>query len=273
MVALRRILRALRLSRGKYICFEGSEGVGKTTQVKKVVDHLKSLGYSVLETKEPGTPHSEKTMKLRQLILDKQYDDPNNYQTLLDSLSDIMCEKDFDDVWTYDVPYFLLSSAQQDIENSSKMTTSARELITQAIRSIHLIEVVAPALRKYDYVIQDRGILSGLAYGEASGNDIDIMISLNEVSVEDAKISSNIADCYDQVIVLKGDIANGLKRAQGAKQEFKSGDVMESRGTSFLNKVNDNFDKRSVLFSKVDKVVVDGKSIDEVFSEIKKVLL
>ena len=40
--------------RGFFISFESIDGLGKTTQVKKLVQSLTDLGYNVLETKEPG---------------------------------------------------------------------------------------------------------------------------------------------------------------------------------------------------------------------------
>jgi dTMP kinase len=118
----------------KYICIEGTEGVGKTTQTQKLVDHLRNLGYSVLQTKEPGTAHSPLTMELRNIMLNAKYEE--------------------------------------------QLTRTARELISQAIRSIHVEKVIKPAYGKYDFIVQDRGILSGLAYGEACGNDIGWLESL-----------------------------------------------------------------------------------------------
>src|SRR5271167_1025736 len=115
------------MKRATYICLEGTEGVGKTTQTQKLVDHLRAKGCKVLQTKEPGTAHAPLTMQLRGIMLDKQYDE--------------------------------------------QLTAPARELISQAIRSIHLEKVVFPALSEYDFIVQDRGILSGLAYGTACGND------------------------------------------------------------------------------------------------------
>lgn len=39
---------------GLFIDFEGGEKVGKTTQLKRSADYLCSLGFKVLETREPG---------------------------------------------------------------------------------------------------------------------------------------------------------------------------------------------------------------------------
>jgi dTMP kinase len=40
--------------RGKFITFEGLDGVGKSTQLKKLAAHLRKNGLEVLTTREPG---------------------------------------------------------------------------------------------------------------------------------------------------------------------------------------------------------------------------
>lgn len=42
------------MSRGKMIVLEGQDGSGKTTQVKNIVEHLKSNGFDVVTFREPG---------------------------------------------------------------------------------------------------------------------------------------------------------------------------------------------------------------------------
>ncbi len=44
--------------RGVFVCFEGGEGSGKSTQSRLLRDALTAEGYSVLLTFEPGTPWS-----------------------------------------------------------------------------------------------------------------------------------------------------------------------------------------------------------------------
>lgn len=56
--------------RGYFISIEGSDGSGKSTQMKKMVSYLEGKGFSVLVTREPGgTPVAE---KIRELILDAE---------------------------------------------------------------------------------------------------------------------------------------------------------------------------------------------------------
>ncbi len=54
--------------RGRFITFEGIEGVGKSTQAALAAEYLKSRGIKVLSTREPGgTPLAE---QLRAMVLE-----------------------------------------------------------------------------------------------------------------------------------------------------------------------------------------------------------
>jgi dTMP kinase len=54
--------------RGRFITFEGGEGAGKSTQVRRLAESLRGRGRTVVETREPGgTPFAEAT---RALLLD-----------------------------------------------------------------------------------------------------------------------------------------------------------------------------------------------------------
>lgn len=215
--------------KARYICLEGVEGVGKTTQTQLLVDALRHKGYSVLQTKEPGTSHIPLTMLLRNIMLDNQYD--------------------------------------------AYMTRPAREFISQAIRSIHLEHLIVPATTKYDFIVQDRGILSGLAYGTACGNDLSFLDKLSYSIVDAANdtgggvISGAAPRVYDTVVYLRGDSLKGLMKAKSTKQEFVAGDAMESRGDNFITNVASNMDRMSKYFNSVT-IDIDSKSIEEVHSEI-----
>ena len=55
------------MSRGKFITFEGGEGAGKSTQVRRLVARLEAAGVEVVATREPGgSPGAE---AIRALVL------------------------------------------------------------------------------------------------------------------------------------------------------------------------------------------------------------
>lgn len=210
------------MKKARYICLEGTEGVGKTTQTQLLVDTLRARGYRVLQTKEPGTSLVPLTMVLRGIMLDNQYD--------------------------------------------AEMTRPAREFISQAIRSIHMEKLVLPSLYDYDFIIQDRGILSGLAYGKACGNDIRFLNQLVDDVMPIDGYTGQTVD-YERVVYLRGDSKKGLARAKTAKQEYAAGDAMESKGDDFMTQVSNNMDYMSEGFPTV-RIDVDGKSIEDVHNEI-----
>lgn len=58
--------------RGKFITFEGLDGTGKSTQMRKLAAVLRAAGHKVIETREPGgTPTAE---KIRKVLLDSGTD-------------------------------------------------------------------------------------------------------------------------------------------------------------------------------------------------------
>jgi dTMP kinase len=57
-----------RRKRGFLLSFEGIEGCGKSTQLRRMANRLRSLGYLVVDTREPGgSPISE---QIRAVLLD-----------------------------------------------------------------------------------------------------------------------------------------------------------------------------------------------------------
>jgi dTMP kinase len=214
------------MKKAKYIVFEGSEGVGKTTQIRQVVDFLRKSGFKVLVNKEPGSEHNDVTLELRKLILDKKYE--------------------------------------------NQINPKGREFLLQTVRNITLETVVLPALEEYDYIIQDRGILSGITYGLENKLSFDFISSLVYLATPMILKKENSLDIYDLTIYLKGDVKKGLERAQN-KNEFKDGDIMESKGLGFIQNVADKYEQYLHLFN-TKTILVEGKSIEQVTNEILKLL-
>lgn len=68
-------------SRGQFITFEGTEGVGKSTQLANAASTLKALGIDYIVTREPGgTPMAE---SIRELLLAPRAEPVNETTELL----------------------------------------------------------------------------------------------------------------------------------------------------------------------------------------------
>jgi len=61
------------MERGKFISIEGIEGVGKSTNIDALVEHIEAAGHKVLTTREPGgTPFAE---DIRDILMNRS-DEP-----------------------------------------------------------------------------------------------------------------------------------------------------------------------------------------------------
>ncbi|HEY1947399.1 MAG TPA: dTMP kinase [Bryobacteraceae bacterium] len=53
---------------GLFLTFEGTDGSGKTTQMRILVEHLRTAGLTVVENQEPGATHIGR--QIRRILLD-----------------------------------------------------------------------------------------------------------------------------------------------------------------------------------------------------------
>lgn len=67
--------------RGKFVVFEGNDGVGKSTMAGRLAEYLKERGMNVVLTKEPGG--IPETVPIRKLIFDERVAEDGVAQILL----------------------------------------------------------------------------------------------------------------------------------------------------------------------------------------------
>lgn len=166
-----------------------------------------------------------------------------------------------------------LRSIMLDNQYESELTSTAREYISQAIRSIHLEKLIKNALNSYDYIIQDRGLLSGLSYGVACGNAASDLLQLMQLSCKPLGIAPE--DLYTHTIVLKLEVGAAMKKVsnrQLVNEEFKTGDAIEARGVSFMKEVQKNMAIFSSYFHAHVVEIKPEESIQVVFAKIQSAL-
>lgn len=151
------------------------------------------------------------------------------------------------------------------------MTPLAREYIFQAARSINLQNIL-PHILAGKLVISDRGILSGFAYGQANGLEISELWRLFEFTTESycEQLHRENVKIYDLIVILEGTLGTVTD-----KKEFVQGDVMEIKGSPFIDKVRHHFKEAAKYHLECPKVFIDvtGKTRDEVYDEIIKAFI
>lgn len=244
----------------RYICFEGTDGSGKTTQCTKLVQYLTDKGHKVLHTKEPGTPHLPSTMALRALMLDNRWN--TDWVAFKAALGEFMSNAEY----LNDCTPMVHTTLDYICTNATSFEPWVMEHLSQCIRSIHIAQLIQPTRDegKIDYIIQDRGILSGLAYGMARMNDLHMLQQLTARSCDAAHIN-DIYKVYDLVVYLDGNVDVNLKRATTCKSEFKDGDAIEALGTTFQATVQQYMTDYLPSFP---HVLIPTDSIDKVHSKI-----
>jgi dTMP kinase len=171
------------MERGKFITFEGIEGVGKSTNISHLVEAIKDAGHAVVVTREPGgTPMAE---RIRDLV-----------------------------------------AAHGD----EAMPDVAELLLVFAARSLHVNNVIRPALEAGTWVVCDRFTDSSRAYqGGGRGlpaSDIDLLADWVHGDVTP-----------DLTILLDAPVQIGMQRA-GKRSDP---DRFESEQSEFFERVRETY--------------------------------
>lgn len=170
---------------GLFITFEGGEGTGKSTQVRRLAEHFRAEGRAVVETREPGgTPAGE---ALRSLLVTGEV---------------------------------------------GRWSAEAEAMLNAAARSVHVRDVIAPALARGDVVISDRFIDSTRAYqGYAGDCSFDLIDSLESSAISQYR--------PDLTLILDLDSAVGLARAKNRGEGME--DRFERKGLAFHERLRAGF--------------------------------
>lgn len=149
-----------------------------------------------------------------------------------------------------------------------------REYLLAVNRSVQY-EKSKKELDKGNVIVQDRGWMSGFAYSKAKGFSYNFIDELNE------GLTPNFKNMFDVIIYLNNNknVSETLKKAQDAKQEFESGDTIESKGSSFQQSVRDNYCELVEMYQddvnivKIDIYEGDHRlTVEELVEKVMKIL-
>jgi len=200
-------------SPGRFLTFEGIEGVGKTTQVARLARALAAREVAHVVTREPGgTPLAE---NIRELVL---------------------CAR------------------------SEVLPPVAELLLMFAARSVHLSNLIEPALRGGQWVICDRFTDATYAY-QGAGRGIDEM---SIVALESLVQGSRRPDL---TIVLDVPVAVGLARSK-KRDAGKTRDRFEQERADFFERVREVYLARARANPLRVAVIDAGLPEDQVAEQI-----
>ena len=167
------------MSRGRFITFEGIEGVGKSTNIATLAHRIEQAGHEVVRTREPGgTPNAE---RIRDIV----------------------------------------SSHSEE-----PMPEIAELMLIFAARSLHVENVIRPAVERGSWVICDRFTDSSRAYqGGGRGIDMAVIDELAELVHGDL--------WPDLTILLDAPVDVGMARANRRSDP----DRFESERAEFFERV------------------------------------
>ena len=179
------------MTRGRFITFEGGEGVGKSTQIATLHAALLERGIEVVLTREPGgTARAE---RIRQLLLEA---------------------------------------------NGEPMPSLAELLLMFAARSVHVENLIQPALARGAWVLCDRFTDATFAYqGGGRGLDVDRIATLEQWVQRTLR--------PDLTLLLDAPLAIGAERAGKRNAAAGVTDRFEREHLDFFRRVREAYLERA----------------------------
>ena len=198
-----------------FITFEGGEGSGKTTQIKRLANVLREGGHEVVKTREPGDTRLGRG--LRQLLLHNKPRQPRG-----PSRNDLLQH-----------PLFPGPAESNDLTEPTGTVPQAELLLMLADRAQHVQDLIRPNLDAGRIVLCDRYADSTAAYqGHARGVDLADIARLNDFACD---------GCWPELtFVLDLPAEEGLRRAHRRRRHGRI-DYFEAESVAFHERVREGF--------------------------------
>ncbi len=142
---------------------------------------------------------------------------------------------------------------RSQIAGDWKSSNECLQLLFSADRLYHLEKEIMPFLEQGITVISDRYFFSTVAYGEATMNDADWLLKINDKII-----------LPDLVYILKISARVGIERIHANRHGIKLFDKEK-----LLKRVADNYDKLALQFADITVVLNGEQSIKAIASEIQ----
>ena len=187
--------------------------------------------------------------------------------TMIELIYNLLIENGIDCIKTREPGGIKISEDTRSIildKNNTAMDGRTEALLYAAARRQHLVEKVIPALESNKVVLCDRFIYSSLAYqGYAREIGLQDVYMINKFAIEDFMPDLNILfDLNPEV---------GLQRIN--KSKSREINRLDLEKIDFHNKVREGY--KTLAQDEKNKIVVINaeKNIDEIFLEIKDIIL
>ena len=147
--------------------------------------------------------------------------------------------------------------------DNTEMDYMTEALLYAASRRQHLVEIIKPAINSGKIVICDRYVDSSLAYqGYARGLGISEVYEINNYAIG--------GFFPDLTIYIDIDPEIGISRIKNNNRDM---DRLDLERIDFHNQVREGYLKVSKMFPERIKVINGNQTIDEIYNEIRKIIL
>lgn len=254
----------------KFIAFEGTEGGGKTTQVKMLVSRMKESGYPVFETKEPTDDGVfGKLVRFIYTCQSLHEELPRELAECLNGHEYQLLKKMMDNAQRRHLVRF------EEIAEQIKMGdhASLQKLLQLGMtfdRHDHRTRVEMPALDQGMHVISDRDFPSTPAYAAADNLDWRELFELQFEILGDQFIVPDLILFLD--VPVSVGLERTMKKQQGRKEYFDTEERLVKIQKAYYELFDDPRVKENIRVVKIDGATIQELVHEEVWKQVISVL-